>query len=448
MLRTGKHWASAGLALLAVSMLLLTACGSGSSTSTSNVGKLDPNKKYTVNFWEAFGTGANKTTLASITQSYMQAHPNVTVNLQPYPDYNTLQTKLTAAIAAGNPPAMSQVYEEWATQFQQANALVPLDQFISGANGLSSTDLSDFYPKLLADGQINGKQYMMPFNKSDLVLYYNGALLKKLGISAPPATLADFETDLKTAAAADGSTWGLSYVPDVDFWSVLYRGMGGQGFVSADGKSADFDSAANKQYATQALGELAPLATGAHPAIHVYTSGYAWQDDFASDHALFAISTIASYPFLVTDSKKSADLDVEEAPLPAGTSGQFTVLYGTNVAIYAGVDADTQAAAWDYMKYLTSTSANATFVKGTGYMPIRQSTFNSPDLQSYYAATPPRKVGPQSLAFAFVASTVPAWDKCRNDISTAFVGVMKGTTTAAAGESKMASDCNRDLSQG
>ncbi len=443
---TGKRWASAGLALLTLTLLLLTACG-GSST-TSNVGKLDPHKKYTVNFWEAFGSGANKTTLESLTQQYMQQRPNITINLQPEPDYNTLQTKLTAAIAAGKPPALSQVYEEWATQFQQASAIVSLQPFISGANGLSQSDLSDFYPKLLADGQINGTQYMLPFNKSDLVLYYNGALLKKLHISAPPATLADFENDLKAATAADGSTWGISYVPDVDLWSVLYRGMGGKDFVSADGKSAAFDSGANKQYAVKALGELAPLASGNHPAIHVYTSGFAWEDDFASDHALFAVSSIASYPFLVSDAKKSADLDVQEAPLPSGVTGRFTVLYGTNLAIYSGVDADTQAAAWDYMKYLTTANANAAFVKGTGYMPVRQSVFNGSELQSYYAQVPARKVGPQSLGFAFVASTVPAWDTCRVTISTNFLGVMKGALTAGAAEAKMASDCNGELAQG
>jgi multiple sugar transport system substrate-binding protein len=422
-------------------MVALAACGGGSSTPTSTVGKIDPNKQYSITFWEAFATGANKTALDGLTQQYMSTHSNIKVTLQAYPDYTTLQTKLKAAIAANSGiPAISQLYEEWATQFQQANAIVSLQPFISGPNGLSSSDLADFYPSLLNDGQINGAQYMLPFNKSDIALYYNVDMLQKLGLSVPK-TLADFETDITKAKT--GGNWGLSYTPDVDYWSILYRGFGGGSFVSADGKSSDFDTSTNKPLAVKALGELAPLVKSG--AIHV-TTGFNWQNDFASGKSLFAVSTIASYPFIATAVKNAFKFD--EAALPAGPSGQFTVVFGTNLSIYSGVDADSQAAAWDYMKYLTGATADASFVQQTGYMPVRQSAFNSSDLQNYYTQVPARKVGPQSLSFAFVASTVPAWDQCRTVISTDFVAALKGQLTPAAAESKMATDCNSALAAG
>src|SRR5579859_6663344 len=121
-----------------ITMLLLTACGTTSAgnattsgSGSASPGVLDPNKKYTVNFWEVFATGANKTVLESLTKQYMQTHPNVTVNLQPYDSYATLKTKLTAAIAAGKPPTISQVYETWANQYQQSDAIVSLQPFIT-----------------------------------------------------------------------------------------------------------------------------------------------------------------------------------------------------------------------------------------------------------------------------------------------------------------------------
>lgn len=234
-----RTWSLITSLLTLAALLILASCGStpaaSNNNSSSGSGGLDPNKKYTVVFDEAFGTGANKTTLATLTQQYMKAHPNVTVQLQPYADYATLKTKITAAIAAGKPPAIAQIYEEWATEYQKAGALLSLQPFIAGKDGLSQSDLADFYPVMLKDGQINGTQYMLPFNKSVVVLYYNQDMLQKAGLSVP-ATMADFTSDLTKLTKPDGSQWGLSYTPDVDYWSVLYKGLGGTGFVSSDGK--------------------------------------------------------------------------------------------------------------------------------------------------------------------------------------------------------------------
>jgi multiple sugar transport system substrate-binding protein len=348
---------------------------------------------------------------------------------------------LTAALAANTPPTMSQVYEEWATQYQQNNDLVDLTPYINGGNGLSQADISDFYPSLWKDGQINGKQYMLPFNKSDEVLYYNAEALAAAGMSVP-TTWDAFEADLTKVTKADGSQWGLSITPDVDAWSILYKSLGGGNFVSADGKSAEFANSKNTPFATQALGMLQPLVKSG--AIHITTS-YNYEDDFAAGKSVFAITTIASYPFL---KPTGTPFTVSEAEMPAGPAGKFTVLFGTNLSIFQGTSSDDQAAAWDFIKYVTSDAGQESFVQATGYMPVRQSAFNSSSLQSYYQQVPARKVGNESLPFAFVESTVPAWDSCRTEISTDFAAVLTSQISSSDGLTKMASACNADLAQG
>jgi multiple sugar transport system substrate-binding protein len=430
-------------AALVIIMLLLSACGSSggtsSSTSSSATGPLDAKKHYTVNFWEAFSTGANKTALTALTNQYMQQHPNVKVNLQAFDSYNTLETKINAAIAAKNPPTIAQVYETWASQYQQNGNIVSLQPYITGKNGIS--DLSDFYPALLKDGQINGTQYMLPFNKSDEVMYYNADLLKKLNIT-PPTSLTDFVLDLAKTTKSDNSQWGLSLTPSSDEWSIFYKDLGGKDFVSSNGQSVTFDQGANQQYALNALAFLAPLVKA--KAVHV-TTGYSWQNDFASQKSAFAISTIASYPFLGQAINGAFHFD--EAPIPGGPGGQNTVLYGTNLALFKNVSDDNRAAAWDYMKFLTSAQADETFVQQTGYMPIRQSAFNSSTLQSYYTKFPARKVGPQQINSAFVASIQPGWEQSISDITNGYISVLKGQATAQTALSKMAKECNSDLSQ-
>lgn len=427
-----------------IMLLLLSACGGTSAPQTSTnstAGVLDAHKQYTVNFWEAFATGANKTALTALVKQYTDAHKNVKVNLQAYDSYGTLETKINAAIAAKQPPAIAQVYESWATQYQQNGNIVSLKPYIAGKNGLSQSDLSDFYAPLLKDGQINGEQYMLPFNKSDEVLYYNDTLLKKNNLQ-PPTTLTEFVNDIKTLTKSDGSQWGLSLTPSVDEWGTIFKDLGGKNFVSSDNQSALFDQGSDATYAQQALDLLAPLAKSG--AVHV-TTAYSWQNDFTSQKSAFALSTIASYPFIKED--VGSKFSFNEAAFPGGPAGQFTELYGTNLSLFSGVSDDTRNAAWDFMKFLTSTSANASFVQQTGYMPIRQTTFNSQSLQSYYTQNPARKVGPTQIPNAYVASAAPGWDKCGDDITNDYASVLGGHSTSTAALQKMSQSCNSDLSQ-
>ncbi|GCE21839.1 ABC transporter substrate-binding protein [Dictyobacter kobayashii] len=445
-----RTWTYPAFVCLILMVLALSACGTttttnnqgnSSTTSNSDPTQFNASKQYSINFWEAFATGANKTALAALTKQYTDQHPNVKINLQAYDSYTTLQTKLNAAIAAKNPPAIAQVYENWAVQYKQNDNIVSLQPYISGKNGLSSMEMSDFYPALLKDGQIDGQQYMMPFNKSDEVLYYNADVLKKMNIT-PPTNLNELIQDLGKVTKSDGSQWGLSLTPSVDEWSILYKALGGKDFVSSDGQKVAFTQDSNKTYAKGALDALAPLVKSG--VVHV-TKQYAWQNDFASQKSVFAISTVASYSFLAASIKGAFAFN--EAAIPAGPGGQYTVLYGTNLSLFKGVSDDTRAVAWDYLKFLISKDSNTTFVQKTGYLPIRQSVYNSETMNAYYAKFPARKVGSQQINNAFVASFLPGWQKCRDEISNDFTSVLNGQSSSDAALSKMEQQCNDGLTQ-
>src|SRR5207248_842722 len=116
---------------------------------------------------------------------------------------------------------------------------------------------------------------------------YNADVLQKLGIT-PPMTMQQLENDLTKVTKADGSQWGLSFTPSSDEWAILYKAFGGGDFASSDGKSTAFASDTNAKSAKQALAELAPFVKSG--AVHV-TKGFNWQNDFASQKSVFALST-------------------------------------------------------------------------------------------------------------------------------------------------------------
>jgi ABC-type glycerol-3-phosphate transport system substrate-binding protein len=97
------------------------------------------------------------------------------------------------------------------------------------------------------------------------------------------------------------------------------------------------------------------------------------------------------------------------------------------------------------MKFLVSTTSNISFVQQTGSIPIRQSAFNSQSLQSYYAQNPASKVGLAQMSHAYVASTITIWDECIGYITTNYVSVLNGHSTAAAALKNMAQSCNDNI---
>lgn len=56
-----------------------------------------------------------------------------------------------------------------------------------------------------------------------------------------------------------------------------------------------------------------------------------------------------------------------------------------------------QAASWDYITYLDSTASQATWAKGTGYIPIRKSSTKTGAVQALWSGNPGYKVAYEQL---------------------------------------------------
>lgn len=86
--------------------------------------------QVTISFWHAM-SGALGTTLTELIDKFHAENPGIRVDLIYQGGYGTLQQKLTAAVAAGQPPTIAQQYENWTTGW--LDALVDLDLFVSEA---------------------------------------------------------------------------------------------------------------------------------------------------------------------------------------------------------------------------------------------------------------------------------------------------------------------------
>jgi multiple sugar transport system substrate-binding protein len=348
----------------------------------------------------------------SMTDQFNASQSLVTVKLVNKGSYTDLRKALLTSLAAGSPPDMAQCIENHGAEYVKSNALADLGPYIDAKDGLTKDDKNDIYPIMLKSGQINGKQYMMPFNKSTEVLYYNKDMLAAKGINKAPDTWDEFFTDVQAVTDTAGGKWG-SATPPLDMWvSGLYE-YGGQMYDSAnakDVKKGTFNSAAGQGWTQKwvdaiAKGHVKPVSG----------PGFPDQTDFQNGKTAFYMASQVSYQFIV--GPIGTKFKFAEAPIPTGPSGRKDILFGANGCVFAKSPQDVQHGAMIFMKSFTSTENTATWAQKSSYMPVRQSATKS--LQgSFYTQNPDQAVGIGMVNNLFLVPFLPTYEDQRTKITT------------------------------
>lgn len=153
------------------------------------------------------GAGGTQTDAKSITvgieagspqgEFFQKAGPEFTkatgisVKFLAVPHDNMHQKFLTDAVSGAGAYDVLTVDEGWMPEFASKGYLSKLDDVLEPA------DKKDFEASALETGTYKGSLYSLPYLVHNLVLYYRTDLLKKAGISEPPATWEQYAVDAK-----------------------------------------------------------------------------------------------------------------------------------------------------------------------------------------------------------------------------------------------------------
>jgi multiple sugar transport system substrate-binding protein len=222
-LRALSVTAAAGLAV----GLTLTGCGSsgGSGSSGSSGGT-------TLSFFGAdYGTGpANSTQKywVAIAAAFHKANPSITVNVQTI-DWTDYPTKVQTLIQNKQYPDILE--GDAAPQFAQSHLLYP------DSGVLSPAALKNLIPTFLKDGQYQGTDYGIPFTTSTRAMYYNKKIFAAAGISSPPQTWAQLQSDAAKIKAKGYVGYGMPLGSEEAQAELLLWFLGnGGGYLSSQGK--------------------------------------------------------------------------------------------------------------------------------------------------------------------------------------------------------------------
>ena len=220
----------AAVAIGAAALAAVAGCGSsGSSGSTG-----PSSGAVTLTFFGAdYGTGpSNSTTVYwnAVAAAFHQAHPNITVNVQtvdwtdfPVKSATLIQNKQYPDIMEGNP----------APPYAQSGLIYP------ASDVLSQSVISNLIPKFLKDGQYQGTDYGIPFTTSTRAMYYNKKIFAAAGISSPPQTWAQLQSDAAKIKAKGYIGYGMPLGSEEAQAELLLWFLGnGGGYLSSSGKYA------------------------------------------------------------------------------------------------------------------------------------------------------------------------------------------------------------------
>lgn len=350
------------LALSAVLMTgLMTGCGSKNNASSEEI-VTEITEPVEISFWHAMSGDLEKT-LENLTNKFMEANPNIKVNLQNQSTYNDLQQKMTATLASPKDlPTLTQAYPHWMINAMQDELLVDLKPYIENET-IGSENYNDILEGFRNSSEIDGKIYGMPFNKSTEVIWYNKTLFDELGLEVPK-TFEEFAQVAKTITEKKGIV-GAGFDALNNFYTTYLKNKGVDFNSETDVTSAESVEAAN--YYLDGIKEGYFRIAGTD----MYLSG-----PFANETLGMYVGSNAGESFV----KQGVDgkFEIGVAPYPA----ESVMQQGTDLYMFSNATAEQRTAAFEFLKFLTSTENQITWGVETGYIPATHAAISSDEYKN------------------------------------------------------------------
>jgi multiple sugar transport system substrate-binding protein len=358
---------------------------------------------------------AEEEALNAQVAAFMEANPNITVDVQLVPDYDTV---LQTAFASGDYPNVFYVGQSNFRNFVESGVI---------ANGAGSIESPEgFYPALTSIYTYDGDLYCPPKDFSNLALEYNTDLFDAAGVEYPNADWTWDDLQAAAQALADSGTLPEGTVPfamnpDIDRVFAFYSQAGGQFYDDEGnfvfGQGDNFDAAVAALDFTGGLAQAGLTASSSD-------LGAGWTGEaFGQAKAAMTMEGNWIVGYL---NDTFPELNWGTTTLPAGPGGDATLTFSE--AYCVGADNDHPDESWALVNFLTN-EAGAAFIAENGFGPMPSRTAAS---EAWLAA-----VGDVGQAFVdgsdvAVAPVTPAgFGEFRDALGNALGEVFRGNIDSA-----------------
>jgi multiple sugar transport system substrate-binding protein len=379
-----KRWT---VILLGVSLLAAACTAGGGNEAPATINPSGSHAPVTIQIWGAW-TGRELRQFNQIFDGFEQKYPWITVKSVG----DVGDQKIIASINAGKPPDVALSFTpDNVGQFCASGAWQDLTPYMKETN----FDLSQIPKGALAFTSFGGSQCALPFLTDTYGLYYNTDMMKAAGISDPPKTLSELETDAKklTVFNPDGSIKVAGFVPWFGYYefsplnlSIMYNAdwYNADGTKSAVGTDPAWTAMFQWQhdFIANVYGN-GDFQTGAS-RLQRFVAGAG--NEFSSAHDMYtgriAMNLDGEWrTAFIADEKPDLPYGTAPFPVPDDQASNYGMgpMYGTIIGMPRG--SPHPAEAWLLLQYMsTDTSTLVYMANNVRNVPTTFASLKSPDL--------------------------------------------------------------------
>ena len=355
-----------------------------------------------------------------IVSDFEAANPDIKVNAIYSGNYDDTRVRALSALASGDPAQLAVMFSIDAYDLIEQDLVKAFDDI----SGVDKNWLNSFYPALMANGNIEGKTWGIPFQRSTIVAYYNKDLFRAAGLDpeAPPTTWDEIISMGKTLTK-DG-TYGLM-IPSTGYPYWMFQALAiqnGKEVMSNDGLTTYFDD----QTVIDTLDFWKSLSTehGIMPEGTVEW-GTLRQAFLEGKTAMMWHSTGN-----LTAVKNNASFDFGVAELPANVR-KGSPTGGGNFYVFKETSAEERAAALKLIEFMTSPEQAAAWSIATGYMGVSPAAYETEALKKYTSEFPPALVARNQLEHAVAEFSTFETARVREGLNNAIQAALTGAKSSA-----------------
>ncbi len=378
--------------------------------------------------------------MKEVVAEYNKSQSDVKVIAVYTGSYAETGIKASAAMEAGNPPAVAMVGANNVLEFVQKKQIEPIASFLKADNKTSAEFLQDFWPGVRFNAMVNGELYAVPFQNSTPILYYNKDHFKEVGLDpdTPPANwkqLIEFGKKLVRKDGAKTTRYGLMFPQQVGYGNWIL-----QGFVMANG---------GQYYNTEYPGEVyynSPTTKGALQFYDDLAHKYGIMPDTVTPSSQVAADFFAGRTSMMIAStgalgnvRKNAKFKYGVGFVPGNVRNAVPV-GGASMVIFKGQSEAQRAAAWKFVSWITSADQLGSWSRASGYFSPRKSSYDMDVMKDFIAKYPDAGVAVKQLKYTKPWYSTYNYLAVAQPMGDAFQAVITGkssvTQAAAAAQAK------------
>lgn len=349
-------------------------------------------------FWHSMGSNLGKT-LQHLVNEYNLKQKNVKVVAQYQGSYDDMITKLKTSQAAKRGPDIVQVYEIGTRFMLDSGWVVPMQKFVDA----DRFNLKQIEPNLLAYYTVENTLWSMPFNSSTPILYYNKTAFREVNLdpNKPPKTFNDVETYgmklLKKDEKGKVIRYGFSMAIYGWYFEQLLAKQGALYVNNGNGREKRatkvvFNSEAGKNILRWWKRLIDKGIAG--------NFGRNYDDTinaFISGKTCMIVASTASLKTILDGAGKKFEVGTGFIPALNNTKNGGVIIGGASLWILKNREDLYQKSAWDFVKFLVSTTSQLYWHRNTGYFPINRGVYSLKEMNEHLKKFPQFKTAIDQL---------------------------------------------------